>query len=250
MVSMIRCQCMIYAVPLATLVLEACGDRPESGSVARESPYEDLTSNDPTTDGDGWYIEDSRCVITAGPPTCEPRHLGDVPPPPPGASTCEVQSDCDDFSFCGAGHCRPREGTGELLTLCMEEVWYEGDLVPPLSGQVVVFAGSLEDISEPKDPTHRLRHSIASPGGEACRLVARRCERFPASSVQLHWLSRRGHPTEAGGECEALGPHKTLYLTWGDYESRQPISDHLDHGCFDRDLYHEGAKIWFSVWYP
>lgn len=227
------------------LCLGGCGDG--AASAEPRSPTASLTPPVQTSTT-GWVLDGNRCVVTAPPPTCEPRHLGAAPPPPAGAARCTAQADCADDAFCGAGHCRPREGTGELLTFCLEEVWYEGELDPPLYGQLVLSNGWYSEL--PYLPFEPLpRSSIASPSGDACRLVARRCERFPARPLMIDPFTDRGYQLEPPDECWLSTQYQELFFAFGD-EALQPISEFLDQGCVELPMLREGASIWVSVWYP
>lgn len=184
---------------------------------------------------EGWSFANRQCTVTAPPPACEERHLGVLQPPPEGAAPCSCDFDCPVDSFCGAGHCRPRDG--ELLTICIEEIWYEGEGATPPIGQLLLY--------EPYGSTEESSFALWTPGGQTCRLVARRCEQFRPTTLAVRsnfaWYPIREDECRRGTGTTVLGGAHDPYGL--------PFSAHANRGCFPFDQGREGT-LWLSVWYP
>jgi hypothetical protein len=247
----------------------ACGDRPQAhppspspAQVAHSAGADtgvtpvataDLTSLHPPVEGDGWAIIDGECVVTAT-PSCPESHLAAPAPAPPGAQACVTHEDCQADAFCGAGTCRPHAGT--MVTLCLEEVWYEGAADAPPDGQMVLVDADL-CVNCPYEnyDVNSVRSSIPSTPGVGCRIAGRRCERFP------------GHVTLTNHPIGDFGPHLTdgdescdLYTKANEAPGHElqpavPLAALVGQGCtrltvgsYDASAGEHSA--WVSVWYP
>jgi hypothetical protein len=198
-------------------------------------------------EGDGWDLTDGWCTVTAT-PSCEPVHLGVAATPPPDATPCTTHAECTDDEFCGAGSCRPEEGT--MVTLCFEELWYEGPTDTPPDGQMVFYD---ESICLPCPyyayAEHELRSAIASPPGRGCRITGTRCEQFPAAILRAHSLSSHGVRSivnEGNDTCELYSNNGFIGTS---SEPRRLLTHFVDAGCTPLQ-FDDYRTAWFSVWYP
>ncbi len=193
-------------------------------------------------DDEGWALVDGVCTVSAPPPVCDERHLGVLEPPPDGARTCTCDLDCPWKDFCGAGHCRPREGA--LITICIEEHWYEGSSNGVPGGQFF-FADLSEDGSGPDR-----RHALSTTPGTGCRFPIRQCEQFSPSHV-YDFASSFLTIKDGAPVCD------DRYFEIPYFEIAEalpfPLSTYANKGCVPLVVDHFGYwehTLWVSVWYP
>jgi hypothetical protein len=187
-------------------------------------------------------------VVTAT-PACEPRHLVVAPGNPTGTETCTHHEDCDDEHFCGAGHCRSL--TEERVTVCFEELWFEGPAELPPDGQLVFHDRDL-CVGCPYYPEQvdSLRSAIATPAGTGCRIAGRRCELVAANVVFRAHMASSHRPyslVDDGDECDTYRPADQL--PYAEAEPGLPMGAFVDAGCVPL-AFGEERTAWFSVWYP
>jgi hypothetical protein len=193
-------------------------------------------------DDEGWALIDGVCTVSAPPPVCDERHLGVLEPPPDGARTCTCDLDCPDKDFCGAGYCRPREGA--LITICIEEYWYEGESNGIPGGQFL-FADSSDDGSGAD-----WNRALWTPPATGCRLPIRQCEQFPPSR---YYYFDSFFITIAGGSqaCDDGYLRVPSFEISGAYTSPLTLSTYANQGCLPIAVENYGEHtLWLSVWYP
>jgi len=138
-----------------------------------------------------------------------------------------------------------------MVTLCFEELWYEGPADTPPDGQLVFYDPSIcFPCPYYTYPDEALRSSIASPAGRGCRITGRQCELFPA--VMLHTYSLSSHVTrenlnDGNNVCDT---YADVRIGGGDtLEPQQVVTDFVDAGCTPLTVDDERTAF-FSVWYP
>jgi len=241
-----------------TLLLLACTSPPATSNPPKPSeppPTDSATGEhetadsstpqsyvDPLLEGDGWHMEDGRCVVTASVPAAPERHLASEPPPAPvGAATCNDDFDCLEEEFCGAGSCRPRYD-GELVTLCVEEIWFEGETRYPPSGQLV--ATHRYNIYD--EYNGRPLHFLVAPRQRGCRMVVRHCEQMPPGPFHVDY---RTDITGYGGSDRVCNGNFAAGGLYGGKGLGEPnMSEVIGRGV-QSETSGDGT-IWYSVWYP
>ncbi len=189
-------------------------------------------------DDEGWALVDGVCTVSAPTPMCDERHLGVPDPPPKDAKTCTCDLDCSTEDFCGAGYCRPRSGA--LITVCVEEYWFDGPSEGPPSGQF--FLG------EP-GYSYDMEHILWTTPDMGCRMVFRQCEQFPPNTyntlVVEPWIE---YYADDGGACDDRRPHRSAFSMEDPYGL--PLSAHANQGCIPFPVEYDAGTLWLSVWYP
>lgn len=93
--------------------------------------------------------------------------------------------------------------------------------------------------------------SIVTEPGRGCRMVVRRCERFPTAPVRLDVNSTYGYRDNNGAKapptCEAGGVVTLFDNPWDLPDI--PVTEYLDQGCVPLETTRDGT-LWISVSYP
>lgn len=207
------------------MLLWACSSpMPQVSRPAGSTPSPEV----PTADGAG-------CLPAPDPP-CPPIHLGTAGIPSPGAIACESRADCPPEQFCGAGTCRSVDD--EWVTLCLEQVSWEGALCDP-TVPLRVFAG-----------VEGSYYDVVWDIPASDNVCVRRLEQ--CKLVELSILTDDGARVSIVQGVSREGPSGVATF---DLYGRQWVMDHIDQGCLTMEksthpFRQSKAKATWSVWYP